>query len=658
VARQRVQFFLADLVAIIAIGGLALALVRSIERPVNDFGIALLIGLVVFAWKLFRMKREAPACAECGRRFITPRTKTSPPPCPRCGQPQDGPGPTPKVLAIGSRAGLALLVLAVVLVRFLQSNLGSSLIPSGYWMAVPLICIVLVASFYVLMLARFMADSGQLKSVPCENCGCIIPPLSPPEPLICARCRHRRLPEKQLRKQQAKGFGILLALLLIVGLFAGFMVPVFAGSRFGITYWIAVPLVVVATMVGVPAVLFVVLVSLTLIRGSRMRVEPFILASARKAAGDDGQVLRFAQATVWYSGPTNPGPQLMEQMEETRARLESLITRKLVSQPSPRILWFEKRSAFQKFLHPFFAHLSTWLKTLDGIYLRPPHRILAFCSEDVPYRVLDRDKTAHALFCSYFMSETPPDNRPAAWLQRGISKTLVSDPDDRARLNRKMLVSLAKGTALATDLFKLNDRELVKLIKGWSDHSNFARLEQFNAESWSVVEYLGGKQAPAERQDQFRAFLNDIQSMGQPEEVFQRNFGFGFNQLFESWRECVQEQGTGTFVPLPPLIQDGLLNRVIPFVEDRQAKREERILAIRNIGIEGYVLGADTLIGLLQGDDAIPREEVVWALEAISGMAYGADQERWGGWWRSLSTPVADSHTSTVRPTALSGLQE
>jgi hypothetical protein len=641
-ARRNPQYFLADLVAIVALGGLAMALVRSIDRPASVIGISLLLGLVVLAWKWFRMKREAPACAECGRRSVTRIQKTSIPSCPQCGQPQVGTGRTREFLAISSRAFLALLLLAVILVRFLQSDLARFPLPSKSWIALPLTMMVLLTLFYVRKLARSVADSDQLKSVPCENCGCIIPPFSSTTPLICARCRLRRLPEKQLRKQQAKGFGIMLALLMILGLFAGFMVPVFAGSHFGITYWLAVPLVVVATLVGLPAVLFVVLVSLTLIRGSRMRGEAFILASARKAAGDDGEVLRPAQATVWYSGPTNPVPQLIQQMEATRTRLESLITRELVSQPPPRILCFEKRSAFQKFLQPSFAHLSTWLKTLDGIYLVPPHRILALCTEDVPGRVVDRDKTTHALFCSYFMSETSPDNRPAPWLQRGISKTLVSDPDDRARLNRKMLVSLSRGTSLATDLFKLNDAELVKLIKGWSDHRNFARLEQFSAESWSVFEYLGGTQATAERQDGFRAFLNENHSKGESEseETFKRHFGFGFDQLFERWRAWVQEQGIGTFAPLSPLIQDGLLNRVIPLVEDSQAKREDRILAIRNMGIEGYVLGADALIGLLQVDDAIPREEVVWALEAISGMAYGDDKDRWATWRSDLPAEI------------------
>ena len=67
-ARNRLQFFLADLIALIAVSGLSLALVRSIDQLASAIGIGLLIWLIVFAWKLFRLKREAPTCDECGRQ--------------------------------------------------------------------------------------------------------------------------------------------------------------------------------------------------------------------------------------------------------------------------------------------------------------------------------------------------------------------------------------------------------------------------------------------------------------------------------------------------------------------------------------------------------------------------------------------------------------
>ena len=54
------------------------------------------------------------------------------------------------------------------------------------------------------------------------------------------------------------------------------------------------------------------------------------------------------------------------------------------------------------------------------------------------------------------------------------------------------------------------------------------------------------------------------------------------------------------------------------------------------MGQAGYALGADTLIGLLRSDDEIPPEEVVWSLEAISGLVLGDDPDRWTAWWQSL----------------------
>jgi hypothetical protein len=35
-------------------------------------------------------------------------------------------------------------------------------------------------------------------------------------------------------------------------------------------------------------------------------------------------------------------------------------------------------------------------------------------------------------------------------------------------------------------------------------------------------------------------------------------------------------------------------------------------------------------------------EEVVCALEAISGMAYGDDQDRWSAWWEGLPIEIRE----------------
>ena len=92
------------------------------------------------------------------------------------------------------------------------------------------------------------------------------------------------------------------------------------------------------------------------------------------------------------------------------------------------------------------------------------------------------------------------------------------------------------------------------------------------------------------------------------------------------------DQGIGSHEPPPPHIRDSLVNRVLPLIRDRQCRRGDRVLAIRHLGTAGYALGADTLISLLRNGDDIPKEEVVWALEMISGEARGDDADRWTSW--------------------------
>ncbi len=655
-ALRRPRFFLADLVAIIALAGLALTLMRSFGKSGTPVGIFVLIGLVAIAWHTFRVMREAPLCDKCGRRFILRIKNAVPPVCAQCGQLQLGPGRSRKALAIANYAIFTVVFLAAVFYRFLPSEFVGSPIAFIPWIAfriaLSLGMMLFLVLFLVLLVARFLKASAPQKPAPCENCRSIIPPSAATGPLICPRCRLGYAPRPQAQNERIKRGRIILATLLGVILLAGFILPNILNSHFGINYWIALPLVIVATIIGFVAVIFVVLVLLNVMRAGRLKDERYVLALARKAAGDDGEVVRCGPATVWYSGPTNPAPLLMEQMEATRGRLEALLGREIVSQP-PRILCFRERRAFEAFLNPLFSLVLNWIKTLDGVYIRPPHRILAICTDEVPCRVLDTDMTARTLFCSDFFLEVSPGDVAAAWLQRGVSRILTSDPDARARLNRQMLVSLSRGTTLATDLFTLDSKEVMKMLKGYRDHDNFARYQQFSAESWSVSEYLGGEQAPEERRNRFRAFLNDNQSKEPPEDVFTRHFGFGFSPLVETWRKWVQEQGIGSFGPVQPFIQDGLLNRVIPLIDDRQAKPEDRIQAIRHMGIQGYILGADALIGLLQADDAIPSEEVVWALEAISGMAYGADRNRWTAWWNSLPGEVRDGRRQSEEEAAI-----
>jgi len=106
------------------------------------------------------------------------------------------------------------------------------------------------------------------------------------------------------------------------------------------------------------------------------------------------------------------------------------------------------------------------LKTFDGLYFRRPYRIFALCTDEVPYNVLDSTTTARTLFCYHYIFESSRVGSPQFWLYRGLSKTLASDDDTRSRLNRRVLVSVSRGTAPAADLFMLRERDLINLFRG------------------------------------------------------------------------------------------------------------------------------------------------------------------------------------------------
>jgi hypothetical protein len=470
---------------------------------------------------------------------------------------------------------------------------------------------------------------------PCPECGRrFIPAAREPKPAVCPWCRNRSLGPAQLRRVQINGWLVILG---AAALFTGLIGLPFWGTlsnRFGRSAWIVVPLFILGAAVGLLTTFLAVLLIVSLVRNWLLLVEKPALAFARKCARQEGTIERTGLATIWWCGSTDPTSMVLEQMETSRRRFERLIAGPLEALPPVRILVFDERRAFLAYHRNLIAPMAQ----LDGAYTPRPARSITLTTEDIRSRLHDLETTIRALFGWYFL-EAHKGSLPATWLQVGISSALAHDPDSDSRrhLNRRMRVALSRGTALgAGELFPLSLRELVRRVRHLADHDTFARLTQLRGQCWSLVEYLAGAEAPADRVGRFRSFLSDLQARGSQEEVFEHHFGHGFGGLLERWQAWVQQQGLGSDPLPPPVIRAALLERLIPLIRDRGEKAQDRVLAIREMGSAGYPLGADALIELLrEGDDRFTAD-AAWALESISGLNFGNDPNRWGAWWGGL----------------------
>ena len=310
---------------------------------------------------------------------------------------------------------------------------------------------------------------------------------------------------------------------------------------------------------------------------------------------------------------------LKGQLEICRSRFESLVGDRVGNDRPLRIFVFGKRDSFDAFFKWAFLYGSN----LDGMYVPWSTPTISMTTELPAYPLADPARVTRVLL-SYFILDTYKKSPSPFWVQTGLAHVVAGGGDERelARLNRKMLAALSRGTSLGTaELFQVKPSTLVTLVRDWEDFNKFRRYAQLIDQSCSVVEFLCSER---ERLEPFLAFLKERSSKASMENVFQLHFGYGFDMLLERWRSWVLSRGIGSHQPPPSDARDALLETVVPIILDHQADQEERIQAIREMGRAGYVLGADALIEVLALDHLIPSQEVIWALESISGLAIGA----------------------------------
>jgi len=426
---------------------------------------------------------------------------------------------------------------------------------------------------------------------------------------------------------------ILIALAIMamsIGLYyAGHVV-----AQTGSGYWIAVSLATLVAAVWWFTAFFLPIFLVTLARRRVLTNERYTLLLARKSASVAGTEIRNGPITIWSSGPSDPGPMLREQLELVRGRLSSLLGREIESRAPLHIYCFDKRDS----LESYHRSLSLATGNSGGGYVPAPARMITISIEGILSRLIEPERWVRYLSGFYWL-EMDEGFLPPFWLREAVAYVLAASGDGQElpRLNRRMLGSLRSGRALdSVDLFQVKEKTLVRPVRNWANHDSFTKLSQWSPQSWSVGEYLFGRESTEERRARSAAFLNDLKSSDLQEEVFERHFGHGYDRMLEEWRKWVLDHGDGTHGPPPPRVRDVLIHELIPTIQNRQADEFERIHAVRTMGMEGYTLGADSLIGLLRIGSEIPREELVWALESISGLTLGDNPDPWATWWEAV----------------------
>jgi hypothetical protein len=498
----------------------------------------------------------------------------------------------------------------------------------------PVVFAIMVAALLVLCLLWNIRSATRMEQS-CEICGRrFMAPAEPAENAACPRCRRLSPRLARFRKLQTQFWAFVLRMIAVAWVISAVFYAVNLVTETGWSYWIFVPLVTLVGAVWWLTVFFLPIVLATSARRQGLKYERYTLSLARKTAGTAGATFQSGPITIWASGPSDSVPMLREQLEVVRGRFSSLIGRQIEPRAPLRVYCFDKRDS----LELYHRQLSLATGNLGGGYVPAPVRLITLSIEGIVARLIEPERWVRYL-SSFYWLELDEGFLPPFWLREAVAHVLAASGEDADfdRLNRRMLGSLRSGNALdAAALFQVQEKALVKPGRSWADHASFTKLSQWSPQSWSLGEYLFGARSTQARRCQAVAFLKDLKSSDRQQDVFMRHFGYTYERLLEDWRSWVLEQENGSHRPPSSRIRDALVHQIIPTIRSSQTNVSERIHAVRIMGAEGYALGADALIELLRTGGAIPREDLVWALEAISGLMLGNNADAWKTWWEGL----------------------
>jgi DNA-directed RNA polymerase subunit RPC12/RpoP len=481
---------------------------------------------------------------------------------------------------------------------------------------------------------------------PCQTCGQPFQPNGRKDTNVdCPVCRQkvaakRLAPAEAARQQrslQRRGWVVLLT---VDGMLAA-LVALAAGEGFGF-FW---PFVTTAVLL--PALLVGFLLFRVKWKLWRAADPARDFAQADAAAGSPGATGQVGQMLVWTAQGTSLGDLLGNEAEVARQRLASTLGRS-VPVPTARALFFPDGDAAARYMRALGVHVATrWLE--KSFYWRAPSRRMVVVERPVREKAPSPRAKLRSLVV-YHLLEAVDGRAPAAWIEQGLIAALSDDDEhhELARLNRRVLAGVAAGRTIgATEFFGATVNQVWKKHGRHTSPQHFAWSHQFAAQAWSVMEFICGRGATPERREAFQGFFNDADRRKRPAQAIERHFGCSCDELLASWRGRVDGQGVGEHFPPPEHVAEHLLAGPIARLASPETLPGERVSAIRELGEQGYLLGADRLIAVLRDENEEVCAEATWALECISGQVLGSSPAVWEKWWEGLNT--AGRRTASVR---------
>lgn len=458
----------------------------------------------------------------------------------------------------------------------------------------------------------------------------------------CPACRLKALSgdertkeQKRQAKENRKGLFWLAAIILVgVALFAGELQQHLGVSSWLLAYLLTTSLIAFAA----PGALIACFLALFYLKRRRLLHEKNLVPLVERVTGSPGEMLRRGALMVWCAEGTTMGGEFEGQLEATCERLRALTGRTPSLGPWLRCFVLGDRDQFEQALKGVGFVLDKRFD-FDAFYLPAPWRVGLLNEGELRWKAADPSTSVRSMLC-YHLLESLGVRWRTSWLYSGVAGVVAhwEDAEALARLNRHMLSALAAGHALDARAF-FATAPLVPFRFRRSFQAELAVVAKTTAslaQYWSVMEYLCGANAPAVRRLAFQDFLQDPRRQRRQERSLAEHFGRSPHELLADWRQWVQDRGVGNHAPPPRARAQWLLCGPVATLCNQQATSAERLQAIRQLGQEGFVVGAEALIDVVRHGPANLAEEAIWALETISGQSLGGDADQWDNWRSSL----------------------